>query len=1255
MKLANVVGCLIFFAASAYCQTGLATVTGTVADTSGAVVANAPIELKNKDTGAVFTAASSGTGNFTVQQLPVGDYDLEIAVPGFKKYENKGFHLAAQQIMREDVALEVGATTESVTITAEASLLKTESSTLVNNVTLSQLNNLPVLAVGSTNSGFRDPFASVTLVPGIIYNGGSNSASGTAAAVTSMVVNGTPANTYGTRLDGMTMNPTSPRLLGAQMQTQPSTDAVQEVAIQTSNFAAEYGTTGGAMINMVTKSGTNELHGSVYDYGTNEFFNARQPYTAIRNKIRQTDWGFTVGGPVRIPKIYDGTNKTFFFWSFEQFRQKNLLTSSVTVPTQAYRNGDFSNLLTAENRTLNVGSTAFVDPLGRTIASGTIFDPSTIRTVNGISVRDPFPGNKIPTSLFDPIALKVLALIPQPTGVNAARGLLTNNYTDFFDSSRTSNIPSIKVDQVIGSKGRASFYYQRTNTGVNRTPTGADSLPDLITGSVSSISSGKTMRFNYDHTVSARMLVHFGVGWNDSDFVLEAPVSNYDAAKQLGLAGQAEARYFPRIVTAASTNEQIGGLLPLGSIFPTQSFERRPSFTASATYVTGGHTLKLGIDGRRETFPVYPRSGFNPSALNSTNTTGMYTFGTNITEQPALLGQTISQGFAGFQFASFLLGGVSVNSQVAPVAAANIKSQAALFLQDTWKVTRKLTLDYGVRWDYGTYAHEQYGRNASLGLTIPNPSAAGRLGASQFESTCNCKFAANYPYAIGPRLGVAYQFDPKTVLRIGWGLVYNATATNSGAAPAYIESTTLAANSGQIIGNFRDGMPADVRAQWPNFNAGAGQPVGAVVPMPALLDPNAGRPARLNQWNFSLQREINRNLVVEAAYVGNRGVWWTASGLAPLNALSEATLKRYGFTDFTSATESSLLTTTISRLSATQVQTLQSRGVNLTPYSNFPTSQTVRQALLDFPQYTGSGLQGSPLGSTWYDSFQLNVTKRFSKGLAANVNYNFSKNLDNISSISDVFNRGLSKNISANDLPHQLRITAQYVVPKLSNSFIPGSKNRVVSYILSDWGIGAYLQYQSATMLTRPTSSGTLPISNFLGRGPGGAQLKKSADGSYMNPWSVDWTDLNGNHHTDPLDINCHCFDPTKTVAFNPAAWENIPNGQWGADQSSLRFFRTQRRPTENLNFSRNFKIAREGKISLNVRAEFNNMFNRTRLPIPTGGAVTPATPVNFASAPTKFTSGVNAGLYSGGFGTFNVLSGIGGQRTGTFVARLTF
>ncbi len=268
---------------------------------------------------------------------------------------------------------------------------------------------------------------------------------------------------------------------------------------------------------------------------------------------------------------------------------------------------------------------------------------------------------------------------------------------------------------------------------------------------------------------------------------------------------------------------------------------------------------------------------------------------------------------------------MSAFSQNALIAAGISKSQTALYIQDTWKMTRKLTMDYGLRWDYGTYAREQYGRYSSFGTQVPNPSAEGRLGGLQYEATCKCNFAANYPYALGPRLGIAYQANPKTVVRAGIGVVYNPTTTASGAAAG-----SAAAGSpgfGLIVGELKNGKPAGVDAVWPSYIPNLGQPIGTVAPTsPTYLDPNAGRPARLLQFNVSVQREITRDMTVEVAYVANRGVWWSdGSNLEALNALRPEYLTSRGFNDFTSATEAQLLTSNPANLSAAQRATLAAR------------------------------------------------------------------------------------------------------------------------------------------------------------------------------------------------------------------------------------------------------------------------------------------------------------------------------------------
>jgi len=1230
----SLIAALLLSASAAFGQTASATVTGSVTDAQGAVVANAPVTLKNVDTGTVYTGASSDTGNYTVAQLPIGDYDLTITVAGFKTYTHTKFHLSAGQILREDVPLQVGQTNEAVTVTAEATLLQTESSELVHNVTLSQLDDLPLLTVGATNDGVRDYFAASRLLPGIQYCDSGAACS----AVTITVINGTPTsnNMVATRLDGATMNPTSSRLGAATMETQSSTEAVQEVSILTSNFAPEFGAGGGAVVNVVTKSGTNSFHGTAYDYLVNTALNAAQPYTGTKNVIHQNDYGFTFGGPVWVPKVYNGHNKTFFFLNFEEFLQNVTNdTTPDTVPISAYRSGNFSNLITAENRLVTTASGNYVDPLGRTIQSGTIFDPSSTFTApNGSLVRNPFANNSIPATSFDPVAVKILAMIPQPLGPFATQA--STNYLAPWNGSRRSYIPSIKVDHNIGSKLHAAFYFQKTSTSTPRTITAADDLPNDITVSGTSGNAARTYRFNLDHTVTPTLLIHYTLGWNDSDFLLGPENLGYNAQQALGIPGQTAARSLPEMTFGVSTNAAVGGMGPVGAEFDQHFWERRPSFVTSATYVKGAHTYKVGFEIRQMKYPNF----------NWTGSAGIYTFGSatgsNWTEQTALNGVTTSSGFTGFGFASFLLGGAQAISLNAPLLLMTENYQSALYIQDSWKVSRKLTLDYGLRWDYGTYQKEQFGRYGDFSATTPNPSAGGRDGALIYEANCNCNFAHNYPFAIGPRLGGAYQLDRNTVIRGGVGVVYNSLDASSATGYASNSASASTPAFGQIAGLLQNGIPSSVQAVWPTLsNPAAGQAPGAVVGGPLLIDRNAGRPLRLLQWNVTAQHTFGRDIAVEAGYVGNVGAWEVAgTSLAPENALSQQTLAALGIpsSDFSNATLSAAFNTSISGLSTAAKQQLAAVGLTqFLPYSNFPQTQTVRQSLVPFPQYSGlMAPAGAPLGKSWYDALQTKFTKRFSHGLTGNVNYTYSKT-ETLTGTVDPYNRNLGKNLGAFDLPHQLRISAQYEVPRLRSGIF---SNKILSYVVSGWSTGWYLNYQSAALVGLPTSSGTAPISNFLGYGPGPAQLIPG-----MNPWSVNWTDYSGVHHTTPLDINCHCFDPTTTQVLNPAAWTNVPNGTFGADQASIRSFRGMRIPSENANFARNFRV--KERYNLQVRAEFTNIFNRLQYPAITLG--------NFATAPTVFTSGPNKGLYSGGFGTIVPEAGTVGQRAGTLVARFSF
>jgi hypothetical protein len=1216
-------------------QTG--TITGTLSDPSGAVVANAAIQIKNLETGVVYPTTTTDTGNYSMVQLPIGQYEVSATLTGFKKATRSGLTLGTAQVMRIDLQLEVGSAGDTVTVTAEASLLKTENGELAHEVTIHQLDNLPILGVNggginSSSSGFRDPFSLAQLIPGTTY-----------VASSTMTVNGM-TNSEQIRVEGQT----SGNLGGLSVfthQTQPSVDAIQEVAVQTSNYAAEFGTVGGGIFNVTMKSGTNQYHGTLYDYSVNEIMNAAQPYTGLKSAQRRHDYGGTLGGPLSIPKVYNGKNKTFFFWNYEQYRENTHVNNTATVPIQAYRDGNFAPLITASGvngvpRNVQVSGADYKDPLGRTIQSGTIFDQNTTRTVvvNGanVQVRDPYPNNAIPITRFDPVAVKILALVPQPIGPNAASGLIGNNYQNPWLSHRTSQIPSVKVDHTINDKQHISYYWGETVTESQFSFPNGNSvgLPLPIDPARGTFIYSPTHRVNYDYTIKPTLLLHFGAGYSANNFGDYAPVLDYNAEKSLGLKGATVNRNFPNFTTAGT--QALGGMQalgPAGGIQSTSGTEHRPSASVSVSLVRSNHNYKAGFEWRYEQYPTQVYTG----------SAGQYYFGSQLlplapqggTSQISLNGVTTSQGTTGFQFAEFLLGNVSAVSLAVPADYRQQKQQYGIFLQDSWKLTRKLTLDYGLRWDYGTYAREQYGRSADFNPTVPNASAGGHSGGSIFEATCNCNFASNYPYAIAPRFGMAYQINNKTVFRGGFGVVYSATSVVGGSASNTANGGTAA--FGQWLFQLKDGIPASVQPQWPVYASNVGLPNGAVGTAATLLDGNAGRPARQYQWSVGIQRELSRNLVAEVTYVGNR-VYWVQPGLGQAlspgaNDISVALLQKDGFT-IGNAADRLLLTTPYRNLTASQLAVLNSRGIGI-PYAGFDTSQTVRQMIRPFPQFSGA-LQpsNSPVGRTWYDSLQVTVNKRLSHGLSLNANYTFSKTLAQVTSI-DVYNPAIGKNLATSDLPHQFRLSAEYTTPRLRSgpAFLT---NRVVANILADWGMGWFLQYQSAPILGRPTSSGADPISNYLGRGPGSAQLVPG-----QSLWTTDWTDLNGVHHTDPLDINCHCFDPTKTLVLNKAAWANVPDGQWAADTSSIRYFRGFRYPQENLNITRTFRI--KERYNFMIRAEWSNVFNRLRLPQPTSAA-------NFSSAPTQ-----SGGLYSGGFGTIVPTAGTSGQRSGQLIARFQF
>jgi len=1176
----------IVFATASFAQSDRGTLTGTITDPTSAVIPGASVAAVNSETGTKYETISTETGNYTLLQVPPGVYQLSVELPGFKKYVRQGITVLVAQTLRLNVQLEVGAATDEVTVSADAPLLRTESSDVSHNVSASRLDDLPILGIGgvlSGSAGIRNPYAMVQLIPGSTWTPNSL-----------VRMNGTPANTQSFRIEGQDASNTGTP--GVPAQSQPGVDAIQEVAIQTSNYAAEYGQVGGGVFNVTMKSGTNQIHGTVYDNFVNEAFNAGNPFKTgqpnTRPRARRNDYGFTVGGPIR-------KDKTFFFVNFEQFRETQYVDNQFqTVPTLAYRNGDFSSALvyTTVNGVktpkylLNAAGAQILDPAGLPMQEGAIYDPATTRAAaNGNLYRDAFPNNIIPKDRFDPVALKIQALFPQPKGPNAND--VINNYIEVYPTSRVTQVPSFKIDHLIG-KGKLSFFWQKTKT---TNPNGntifgrSDGLPDPISEVLGTFQNAPLYRLNYDHTVSPRILLHLGAGYRSNYFLVPSvtrtgEIVNYNAEKELGLKGGIENKFFPTMSGFLAGNGT-GGMKGIGSEAGTNQITQSPSFNAYLSWIKDNHSYKFGSEFRTEGYPP----------IVDGNTDGVYGFSAAETGQPFQNIASANSANVGFGYASFLLGQVDSINMSNPTHPRMGKKQLGMYAQDTWKVTSRFTLDYGLRYDYSTYLKEQYGRAPEFSPTTIHPKL-GIPGAAIYEGDgpgrCGCDIAKNYPWAFGPRLGAAYQITSKTVFRAGFGIVYSGTASNNNSASGLAGSSaaTPAPSFGIPVTTLSQGIPTSFRpAPWPSYDQGyfptvpRGSTVVAPGTGPVWMDPNAGRPARQYQWSIGFQREITRNTVVDLTYVGNRGVWWQAPGMLNLNANTPERLASFGL-DVNNANDRTLLTSAINNTNVV------ARGFKA-PYPGFPPTQTLAQALRPFPQFTNISVYWNPMGSTWYDAMQLKVTQRLAHGLSASGNFSWSKSLTigtevgepnpgttGNAVVNNVFNRQQNKYISKYDQPFFFNTALNYTTPKWGS-------NKILSMVTGNWNIGAFLQYASGFPLQVPNAQTNLNSILFQG-----ASYATRVPG--QNPFTV--------------DLNCHCYDPNKTFVLNKDAWVDPPAGQFGTSAAYYSDYRSQRRPMENLNFGRTFKIGAENsKMALSLRMEFTNIFNRAYWSDPSGLALT--------------------------------------------------
>jgi hypothetical protein len=1299
----RIAGLFLICTLAAFAQGDRGTITGTVSDPTGAVVPNANIQVTNSDTSASYKVATTNTGNYTLANLPVGTYVLLVDASGFKRFERPNLVVQVAGTIRVDAVLEVGSSTDTITVSTEAPLLKTESGEISHQVDYAQADMLPLFTTngaGGTLGNIRDPLAVLNILPGAQQT-----------TDTILRVNGLPSSSQTIMVEGL--DATNGMWRQQNQATQQGTDAIQEVSVQTSNFAAEYGGAGGGYLNFTMKSGTNQYHGSAYEYFVNSALNAGLPFSAncnqtntcatdlnsghIKNPLKRNDYGFTFGGPIRIPKLYNGKDKTFFFFSFEQFRQSTVTNNGLaTVPTLGYRGGNF-----AQAEGFGPGP-SFFNPIS---APNEIFDPATRTVQNGKIVETPFPNQQIPITRMDPVALYLQSFFPTPN----LPGTLNNYSIPAYSNFRHTTIPSMKIDQVLNAKMKLSGYISVTETNSPNTNGFATNLAPAVPDA----DRAYTYRLNFDDTITPTLLFHFGAGllyYYHPDLGAQVPAFNAGAlqAAATGYGGAPgghtwtpfpASSYMPSF--GALNDAIVGGGIALGSGFfaPSpgssglaagyQDTEIKPTANTSLTWVRGNHTFKIGADMILDGVPQQ----------SSLRAFGEYNFSAQQTENPAEYGVPVIFP-SGFPYASFLLGAVnSVETSAINDTRLGNHSWGA-FIQDSWKVSRRLTLELGVRWDYTTLLTEEHGRMSDACFTCVNPALAsayspgGLAGAIVYGATNKGPLSNAYPFSLGPHLGVAYQITPKTVFRAGGSIAYSSSADNAFLSASVANFYTIG-SPGQFLpatqlssGNPLPGVkfPSYDQYPFPQSSTGCGLQgnLPCVLPTePFITIPKSTRLPRIFQWSIGFQQEIMPNLVVDANYVGNRGAWFTAPLLdtQAFNGLTQQRLSSlttegpggagvYGTTQnmsFQNPADYALLNDPINNPAVIARFPRLADPSNV--YPGFPSNQTLAQALRPYPQWYGvPPFLGPPLGDTWYDSLQIKVTKRYSHGLTAQIAYTFSKSLTNAANsntsyltpndpvLNDPYNLRTDKQFSGFDQPQVLVISFNYITPKAEGLFGDKPMGKVASWLVRDWNIGGVLKYASGQLIQSSPANSTL----WDTMGIGGTPLNGVSNFGGAAPLA----NYVPGQSCLAVDPNSH-FDPTKTLALNPKAWSAPAAGTFGDAAPYYTNCRWQRQPAESLSLGRTFRI--KEKIQLLIQAQFFNPFNRVFYPLP---SIAGPGNTNFQTAATygnAFPGGPNPGFgqnaaLSAGYGWVNVVNGgaavngIGpNPRSGQLVARFTF
>jgi hypothetical protein len=1082
-------------------QTGRGTIRGSVQDQTQAAIPGVEVTAEQLGTNIRFAAVTSEDGTFAFLSLPPSNYRLTAELPGFKRALVPNVVVHIGEITRVNLTLELGELTETVEVMGSTLQVTPDTTAAGTVITATEFESLPL--AGSSRSRIATDFALLT--PGVI--GGQQRPGRDHVATTALSVDGSQNLTTDVLVEGMS---------GGQFQNFGSftevgipVDSVQEFNLIKGILPAEYGYVRTSLLSFSLKSGTNDLRGSLFHNMRNDIFNARSFFELEKLPLRHNNFGGSVGGPVHIPGLYAGKDRTFFFFTYDRslFRGTSVV-QVYTSPTEAMLRGDFSELRTPSGELRQ------------------IYDPATTAPgPAGGYTREPFPGNIIPEDRMSPIARTVASLIPSPNmpGVDTnfvGRGGAARLDTTFYNT---------KIDHWISERHRFSGTYNYTQLPRHVYGNPYEGTP-LLTGLNQDIGS-RGARLTYDFVISSRTLNHTALGYNRFHNQSASYSKGEDWVNRLGLQGT------------------IGddGSMPVFQFssdgYPKMALERWDGdveenimLRNTTSLLRGNHSVKFGFEMRQQNWK--PRRWRNQA--------GTFTF--NFRET-SLNGSPLT----GNSFASFLLGWVDTANISTPQHVQSTRPYYAWFVQDDIKMTPRLTLNVGLRYDLDLPPREQYDRASTFDFETPNPGAGnlpgamifagegpGRAGTRTFEDT--------YYRAFNPRLGLAYQLNRLTVVRMGYGISHSTHRLLNSHDGFSTTQTFISPDLGRSPAFLLDnGIPTD----WPKPPF-IDPTVGNNNNVSATIRSESARMPMTQVWRLDVQRELPHSTMAEISYVGTRGTHLNAA-LRRINDVDARYLELGG-----------LLTANIHSPAAREA------GIPI-PYEGF--NGTVRQALRAFPHVLNVNTSEDKLGSSIYHSAQLKVQKR-AAGLNYLVSYAFSKTLTDVpagmagvsaSAIQDAGNRKAEWAVATFDTPHSLSISALYDLP-----FGQGARfldtGGLANAVLGGWKISTILTYQSGLPL-RIMQNNRLPLFNAQQRPNRVPGVAPRADVSYGD------------------------FDPAVHRLLDFAAFSDAGAFAFGDASPRLSDAREFGTRSEDVALHKSARIHEQ--VRLEVRAQAFNIFNR--------------------------------------------------------------